>query len=139
MYVADVDCFVFDRSGVPIHGTGNPMGQSLDPNDVILDRTKNFNSTRQPNIVDPSPMKHDEVENLTMESLMRSNEGYAVGQQNQQGSHVSNNFGSLEDLACVMVKQVCHHIHMQLCIQCEPLFPIIDWLSLHSKTMIPMD
>ncbi|KAG8656820.1 hypothetical protein MANES_03G010500v8 [Manihot esculenta] len=93
------------NSGVPIHGTGNPMGQSLDPNDVILDRTKNFNSTRQPNIVDPSPMKHDEVENLTMESLMRSNEGYAVGQQNQQGSHVSNNFGSLEDLACVMVKQ----------------------------------
>ncbi|KAJ9184078.1 hypothetical protein P3X46_007857 [Hevea brasiliensis] len=91
------------NAAIPI--PGSPMGQSLDPNNVIFHRTKDFNSARQSNLVDPSLMKHNEFANLAMESLMRSNEGYVIGQQKPQGSYVSNNFGSLEDLASEMVKQ----------------------------------
>ncbi|KDP33534.1 hypothetical protein JCGZ_07105 [Jatropha curcas] len=93
------------NSGVPIPGVAIPMGQNFDPNNAIFHRTTSFNSERQSNFIDSSLMKHNEVENLAMETLIRSNEGYGVGQQKPQGSYVSNNFGSLEDLASVMVKQ----------------------------------
>ncbi|XP_043807789.1 two-component response regulator ARR12 isoform X2 [Manihot esculenta] len=93
------------NSAIPNHGTGNPMGRSLDPNSAIFHRTKSFNSARQSDLVDPFLLKHSEVDNLAMESLMRSDEGYVIGQQKPQGSYFSNNFGSLEDLESVMVKQ----------------------------------
>ncbi|KAJ6329948.1 hypothetical protein OIU76_008718 [Salix suchowensis] len=40
-----------------------------------------------------------------METLVRSKDGYLMGQQKPQDSYVSNNFGSLEDFVSVMVKQ----------------------------------
>eukprot|EP00257_Ricinus_communis_P025067 XP_025012481.1 two-component response regulator ARR12 isoform X2 [Ricinus communis] len=89
----------------PIPGTGTLMGHSLDPKNTIFHRTTSFNSTRQTNFIDMPLMKHNDVENLSMEILMRSNEGYVMAQQKLQSSYVSDNFGSLEDLANVMVKQ----------------------------------
>ncbi|KAJ6383050.1 hypothetical protein OIU77_031472 [Salix suchowensis] len=50
-------------------------------------------------------MKHNEVESSAMETLVRSKDGYLMGQQKPQDSYVSNNFGSLEDFVSVMVKQ----------------------------------
>ncbi|XP_050217072.1 two-component response regulator ARR12 [Mercurialis annua] len=92
------------NSALPIHRTGNPMDQSLEANNTIFHRSMSFNSPRQSNFIDTSLTKHNDVENLSM-GTMRSNEGYFLAQQKPQGSYLSNNFGSLEDLASVMVKQ----------------------------------
>ncbi|KAI9393635.1 hypothetical protein POPTR_006G262100v4 [Populus trichocarpa] len=93
------------NSAIPINGNGSLVGQSLDPNNMIFQRTRSFSSAGQSNFVDTSLMKHNEVESSAMETLVRSKDGYLLGQQKQQDSYVSNNFGSLEDLVSVMVKQ----------------------------------
>ncbi|KAJ4827140.1 hypothetical protein Tsubulata_024445 [Turnera subulata] len=91
---------------IPMNGLGSPIGQSLDSNNTMFHRTTSFNSTGQSNFVDPSLMKHqNDVGNSAMETLLRSKEAYMIGQQKLQGSYVSNNFGSLEDMVNVMVKQ----------------------------------
>ncbi|XP_065849464.1 two-component response regulator ARR12-like [Euphorbia lathyris] len=82
-------------------GIRGRMGPSLDSNNAVFHRTRSFDSARQPQFVDSSLMKGNDIENFAMEALMRSNERY----QKTQGSYISNNFGSLEDLAGVIVKQ----------------------------------
>ncbi|CAK7353884.1 unnamed protein product [Dovyalis caffra] len=93
------------NSAIPLNGNGSLIGRNLDPNNTIFQRTTSFSSTGQPNFVDTSLMKHNEVESSAMETLGRSKDGYLLNQQKLQDSYVSNNFGSLEDLVSVMVKQ----------------------------------
>ncbi|KAG5244430.1 two-component response regulator ARR [Salix suchowensis] len=90
------------NSAIP-NGNGSLIGRSLD--NMISQRTRSFSSTGQSNFIDTSLMKHNEVESSAMETLVRSKDGYLMGQQKPQDSYVSNNFGSLEDFVSVMVKQ----------------------------------
>lgn len=114
------------NSAIPINGNGSLVGQSLDPNNMFFQRTRSFSSAGQSNFVDTSLMKHNEVESSAMETLVRSKDGYLLGQQKQQDSYVSNNFGSLEDLVSVMVKQAsppypCLFLWRRLCFSCRIL------------------
>ncbi|WCJ30368.1 Two-component response regulator ARR12 [Euphorbia peplus] len=94
-------------------GVRGQVAPSFDSNNAVYHRTQSFDSARQPsfdsarqpNFIDPSLIKSNGSENFAMEALMRSNERYSVGQPKTHGSYISNNFGSLEDLAGVMVKQ----------------------------------
>ncbi|KAJ6697772.1 TWO-COMPONENT RESPONSE REGULATOR [Salix purpurea] len=90
------------NSAIP-NGNGSLIGRSLD--NMISQRPRSFSSTGQSNFIDTSLMKHNEVESSAMETLVRSKDGYLMGQQKPQDSYVSNNFGSLEDFVSVMVKQ----------------------------------
>uniref|UniRef100_A0A6N2N8Z3 Response regulatory domain-containing protein n=1 Tax=Salix viminalis TaxID=40686 RepID=A0A6N2N8Z3_SALVM len=82
------------NSAIP-NGNGSLIGRSLD--NMISQRTRSFSSAGQSNFIDTSLMKHNEVESSAMETLVRSKDGYLMGQQKPQDSYVSNNFGSLED------------------------------------------
>ncbi|KAI9378000.1 hypothetical protein POPTR_018G021300v4 [Populus trichocarpa] len=93
------------NSAFPINGNGSPNGFNLDPNNLFFQRTTSFISTGPSNFVDTSLMKHNEVECSAMETLVRSKDGYLLGQEKPQDSSVSNNFGSLEDLVSVMINQ----------------------------------
>ncbi|KAF5743353.1 putative two-component system sensor histidine kinase/response regulator [Tripterygium wilfordii] len=92
---------------IPTNVAGRPLSQNMDPNNPVLQRTTDFSSTRQSSFVDSLPlhMKNNETENSALETLMKSKEGYIMGQHKMQRSYIANNYGYLEDIAIAMAKQ----------------------------------
>ncbi|KAF5748135.1 putative two-component system sensor histidine kinase/response regulator [Tripterygium wilfordii] len=95
------------NSAIPINVPGRPLGQNMDPYNLVLQRTTDFSLTRQSSFVDslPLPMKNNETENSALETLLKSKDSHIMGPQKMQGSYITNNFGYLEDIAIAMVKQ----------------------------------
>ncbi|KAG2700275.1 hypothetical protein I3843_07G223400 [Carya illinoinensis] len=90
------------NSMIPVHGSVNTLGQGSEPKNFHPDM--DFNSNGQSSYFDPLNMKHDEVNKSTMEISLKLKQ--VLGDQRRpQGSNMSGNFGSLEDLVKAMVKQ----------------------------------
>ncbi|KAH7523980.1 hypothetical protein FEM48_Zijuj06G0069800 [Ziziphus jujuba var. spinosa] len=103
-YPSNIMCSSMN-SLMPVNDAMGPLEQSLDSKNSIFDRSMDFNLIGQSNYVDPLIMKHDEVEKPTMETSLRSKQGYLLDQKRPQGSYISNTVGSLEDLVSAMMKQ----------------------------------
>uniref|UniRef100_A0A2P2KWG9 Two-component response regulator n=1 Tax=Rhizophora mucronata TaxID=61149 RepID=A0A2P2KWG9_RHIMU len=102
------------NSVIPNNVALSPRSQNLEQNVSIFHRPTSFSSAGQSTFFDPLLMRNSEVEDSPLETLLRSKVGYMIGQQKPQDSCLNNNFGSLEDVACVMVKQVNYFIHLFL-------------------------
>ncbi|XP_057959481.1 two-component response regulator ARR12-like [Malania oleifera] len=85
-------------------GVADPLGQHLNTKNAIFHRNMDSNLVTQTNSVDLLTMQH-EVENSATEATLKSKQGFSMAQRKQQNSYPSNNFGSLEDLVGVMMKQ----------------------------------
>ncbi|KAJ8751652.1 hypothetical protein K2173_025811 [Erythroxylum novogranatense] len=83
----------------------SPRVHSLESSSSSFQRTTSFSSTAQSVSVDPSFMRHNEALKSALETYVRLKEGYDVREQKQHESSLYNNFGCLEDIANVMVKQ----------------------------------
>ncbi|XP_041016880.1 two-component response regulator ARR12-like [Juglans microcarpa x Juglans regia] len=90
------------NSMISVHGSVGTLGQGSEPKNFHPDM--DFNSIGQSSYFDPLYLKHDEVNKSTMEISLKLKQG--LGDQSRpQGSYISGNFGSLEDIVKAMVKQ----------------------------------
>lgn len=93
------------NSMIPVNGTVGPLGQHLEPKNTIFHTNMDFNSMGQSNFIDPLYMNHNEVNKSTMETSLKLKQGLFMDQRKPQGSFISGNFGSLEDIVSAMAKQ----------------------------------
>ncbi|OMO90716.1 hypothetical protein COLO4_18934 [Corchorus olitorius] len=92
------------NSSVSVNGAMVPMAQSLDHNNSMFHRNMDADAFG-PSSFDTLYMKHSEGENSAMEPSVIQREGYLLVQPRPQRTYVSDNIGSLEDLASAMIKQ----------------------------------
>ncbi|KAK7838251.1 two-component response regulator arr10 [Quercus suber] len=103
-YHSNVMCSSIN-SMIPVNGTVGPLGQHLGPKNTIFHTNMDFNSMEQSNFIDPLYMNHNEVNKSTMETSLKLKQGLFMDQRKPQGSFISGNFGSLEDIVSAMAKQ----------------------------------
>ncbi|GLU01258.1 hypothetical protein SLE2022_185710 [Rubroshorea leprosula] len=93
------------NSSFPTNCIMGSVGQCMDPGNTTFHRNMTLGAIGQSNFVDPLAMKCNVADNPAMETSVNLKPGYLVGQQKPQSRYISNNVGSLEDLASAMMKQ----------------------------------
>lgn len=92
------------NSSTNAHGMG-PLSQRLIPTNTNCHVSVDFSLIGQTDFVDSLPMECNEVEKSALETSMKLNQGYLMGQGMAQGSYTFNSSDSLEDLASVIIKR----------------------------------
>lgn len=103
-YHSNVMCSTVN-STIPVNGALDPLDQGLDPKNTTFHENMDFNLIGQSIFNDSLYMKHNEVNKSTMETSLKLKQGIIMDQRKPQGSYISSNFGSLEDLVTAMMKQ----------------------------------
>ncbi|KAF8400546.1 hypothetical protein HHK36_013845 [Tetracentron sinense] len=93
------------NSPIPTHGVVSPLAQSFVQNNTVCNRKMDSSLNGQTNCGAPFLMQNSEVDKSAMERTMKLKEEYHFGQMKPQGSFISNNYGTLEDLMSAMIKR----------------------------------
>ncbi|KAL0545406.1 hypothetical protein IC582_015288 [Cucumis melo] len=94
------------NSLIPVNGAAETLSKRLENPNAIFSGSKDFNVTAQANVLDHAMVEHDRLKKSTMETSLMLKQGYLYDhQQKMQSRFSSSNCGSLEDIACAMMKQ----------------------------------
>ncbi|KAG6591544.1 Two-component response regulator ORR24, partial [Cucurbita argyrosperma subsp. sororia] len=93
------------NSLIPVNGAAKTLPKHLE-NQNTFSGSKDFNVTNQAIVLDHAMMEHDRFKKSTMETSLMLKQGYLYDhQQKMQPRFSSSNCGSLEDIACAMMKE----------------------------------
>ncbi|KGN55446.1 two-component response regulator ARR12 [Cucumis sativus] len=94
------------NSLIPVNGAAETLSKRLENPNAIFSGSKDFNATGQANVLDHAMVEHDQFKKSNMETPLMLKQGYLYDhQQKMQSRFSSSNCGSLEDIACAMMKQ----------------------------------
>lgn len=94
------------NSLIPVNGAAETLPKRLENQNIIFSSSKDFNVTSQANVLDHAMVEHDQFKKSTMETSLMLKQGYLYDHQQKMQSRLSSsNCGSLEDIACAMMKQ----------------------------------
>lgn len=95
------------NSLTPVNGAAETLPKHLESHNTIFYGSKDLNVTSQANVLDHAMVEHDQFKKSAMETSLVLKQGYLYDQQQKmQARFSSSNCGSLEDIACAMMKQV---------------------------------
>lgn len=99
------------NSLIPVNGSADTLPKHLENQNTIFSGSKDFNVTSQANVLDHAVVEHDQFKKSAMETSLMLKQGYLYDhQQKMQARFSSSNCGSLEDIACALMKQVTSFI-----------------------------
>ncbi|KAG6608285.1 Two-component response regulator ORR24, partial [Cucurbita argyrosperma subsp. sororia] len=95
------------NSFIPVNRAAETLPKCFENQNTVFSRSKDFNVISRANDLDRAMVDHDQFKKSSIETSIMLKQGVLYDhQQKMQARFCSSNCGSLEDIACAMMKQV---------------------------------